>query len=139
MSSSDRALRRMIAQLPTMDATDFDYVIGSLEQEQRSRVLEMLKTLEGERYEAIALREVQAPFEPLPIPEDISPWLAARINGNPMAGEEVTDFFALTPKASSALREAVSELFKASHQASPAPSLLDRILKKWFNTAVINE
>jgi CHAD domain-containing protein len=130
MIETGRALRQLVARLPTLDSSDFDFVLDSLEKRQRARVLEMLKALEGERYESLVLREVQAPFERLAIPHEVSPWLAARINGNPVAGEEVTESFSLTTKASTALRLCVKDLFQQENQTRLAPSLVDRLLNR---------
>jgi hypothetical protein len=121
VADSERALRRMVVKLREMPPVHFDAVIDTLTPQQRARVVDLLQQLEGESVESQLRAEVRAPHEPLAVPPELSAWLVARINGNPTAGEEVSDVFEMTEHATRVLRECAAELAprpKRSHGPS---------------------
>lgn len=122
----DRELRKQIVRLRALSATDFDAVIDGLDQDQRHRVLTLLDELEG-KSEAADTNVLPASFEPVLLPSDISPWLAARVNGREDSGEESADPFVMTPHTLKALRRCAAAMVPQPTPKTPTPSLLDRL------------
>jgi hypothetical protein len=127
VAQSDRALRRMVGRLPTLSPGDFDAVLDALSLDQRNRVLELLKEFDDDT--DITSRDVAAfdRFETLVVPADLSPWLVARVNGNPRAGDEVTEIFSMTDHAAVTLRECAAEIEPQPARRFRTASLFSRL------------
>lgn len=125
-SQPDRPLRLMIARLGKLQPDDMDSILATLDDDQRSRAISLLAEFDGNaRIENDP--EAMPPFDEVFIPDGVSPWLAARINGHADSGEETTDRFSLTPHAQSALRRCAVALAPAPTAGPKSPSLLDRV------------
>jgi hypothetical protein len=130
VAASDRSLRQMVARMPSLSASDFDAVMDSLSAAQRSTVVDMLREFdEGERSATMLLSE-PLDYKPLVVPDDLSPWLAARVNGNPASGDEVVEQFSMTIHAVTALRECAAALVPQPEIRSGRPSLFDQLWQR---------
>jgi hypothetical protein len=122
----DRSLRLMVARLGKMRADDMDAVLDQLDEVQKSRILSLLGEFEGD--EGVKGNdETPILFDEIVIPDRISPWLAARVNGRADSGDETTDQFTLTPHAQAALRRCAAAMVPEVISKPRAPSLLDRM------------
>jgi hypothetical protein len=124
---SERMLRRAVAQLQTLPSTDFDAVLDTLDQNQRARVLTLLKGLQGQPASDMH-NDGPSPFEAVVLPSDISLWLVARINGSGEGGHETTDPFVMTEHAQMALRRCAAGLVLQPARGAYAPSLVSRLI-----------
>jgi hypothetical protein len=124
---SDRSLRLMVARLGKMRADDMDAVLDQFDEAQKSRILSLLGELDGEDNVRTS-DEAPISFDEITIPDRISPWLAARINGRADSGEETTDQFTLTPHAQATLRRCAAAMVPNVVAKLRPPSLLDRML-----------
>jgi hypothetical protein len=122
----DRSLRLMVARLGKMRGDDMEAVLDQLDETQKSRILSLLGEFDGD--EGVEANDnAPMPFDDIVIPDRISPWLAARINGRADSGEETTDRFMLTPYAQAALRRCAAAMVPQVAAKPPAPSLFDRM------------
>lgn len=133
---SDQALRRMVARMPSMAKADFEAIVEDLSDQQRAKVLALLKELEGSHVGGVAANELQLDHSPLIVPDNLSSWLAARVNGNPAAGDEVVEQFSMTPHAISELRACAAELVPQPETGTKRPSLLDQLFRRLMGDRV---
>ncbi|WP_296198648.1 hypothetical protein [Sphingorhabdus sp.] len=136
MERSDQALRRMVARMPSMAKADFDAIMEDLSDQQSVKVLALLKELEGSHVEDIAANELQPHHTPLIVPDNLSSWLVARVNGNPAAGDEVVEQFSMTQHAISELRVCAAELVPQPETGTKRPSLLDQLFRRFIGHRV---
>lgn len=127
---SDRALRRLVAEVAGAAPEDLQAILDELEPAQRERVLQLLRGYAGAP-DAGAMTAGSATLRR--VVDGASPWLAARLEaagapartaprrpggpGSPPLTTAVVDF-AMTPHALEALRRAATAL----PQLSDAPS-----------------
>jgi hypothetical protein len=109
-----------------MQPSDFDSIMAALSDSQRAKVVGLLQELDNNPANE-ALADNSTDYKPLVVPENLSAWLVARVNGNPAAGDEVVEQFAMTATATAALRDCAAELTPQPEQMFPRPSLLDRL------------
>jgi hypothetical protein len=132
---ADRALRKAVLRLKMLPVQDFDAVIAGLGDGHRNRTLALLAELEGEDESAQAAQfakvQVEANFEPVLLPDDLSPWLKARVNGKGEDGEESADQFDITRHAHLALRRCAAELVPQPEKPVTRISLFDRLWEKF--------
>lgn len=131
MAHSDHALRRMVARLPTMSKVDFDSIMQALSGGQRAKVIMLLEQLEGENVRPVDFGELHLVHAPLVVPDNLSSWLVARVNGNPAAGDEVAEQFSMTAHATAALRLCAAELVPQPQTKSSRPSLLEQLWQRF--------
>ncbi len=120
----DRELRRTIVQLRALPDTDFDSIVGELDDSQRSHVLGLLADFDGVNATETAPQMVA---DPVMLPPELSPWLAARVNGRGDSGDETADPFMIAPHAQTALRRCAAAMMPQPQAKPPRPSLLERI------------
>jgi hypothetical protein len=137
VTQSDRALRKMVRKLLAMPQDDFDFVMESLDEQQKSNVLSVIEDIKTEDGRAAHLHAAEVPFAAFLMPAELSAWLATRLNGNPRAGDEVVDSFAMTPGAFAALRECANALPLQSTEIPPSPSLFSRLLSHFDRKASV--
>jgi hypothetical protein len=123
---SDRSLRLMVTRLGKMRGDDMEAVLNQLDEAQKSRILSLLGEFEGGEG-AEANINAPVPFDDIVIPDRISPWLAARINGRADSGEETVDQFIVTPHAQKALRRCAAAMAPQVVAKRRKPSLFDRM------------
>jgi hypothetical protein len=129
VAPSDHNLRQMVARLPSMTTADFDAVMDSLSGAQRTAVIAMLREFD-EGDVVASMRSGGIPdYQPVLVPENLSPWLAARVNGNPESGDEVVDQFTITTQAAAALRACAAEMVPQPERFS-RPSLFDHVWQR---------
>jgi hypothetical protein len=119
---NETALRRMVAQMPTMAESDFDSILAELNPSQRQRVVGMLADFQPSEVRD----EAEADFLPVLVPPDLSPWLVARVNGLADSGEETMDHFTITPHSARILRECAATMMPQPSGRVPSHSLLVR-------------
>jgi hypothetical protein len=121
---SDRALRRLVAELATVAPEDVQAILAGLEESQRETVEALLAGYQGEP-EVVVPLPVWTPPATARI-EGLSPWLEARLHGLPDTE------FAMTAAATQALNACAAGLQpEAPVEAPPAPRArpwLDRLL-----------
>lgn len=122
-SQDDQDLRRMVLRLRDLASSDFDAVMDALNPHQKEVVFDLLQALDP------------APDRSLPVPDvhiplNVSAWLAARINGRGLHGEESADQFVLTPRAHLQLRQSSKALMSVCEDRKPSVSLLDCLWRK---------
>jgi hypothetical protein len=127
---SDHALRRMVAKIPLMSRLDFDFIMDGFSELHRAKILILLKELEGENVDASDLSELQLNHTPLLVPDNLSPWLVARVNGNPAAGDVVVEQFSMTAYATATLRKCATELVPQPKTKSARPSLFSKLWRR---------
>jgi hypothetical protein len=123
---ANRMLRRAVVRLQSLPRDDFDAVLDTLDQGQRSRVLALLDGLQGRSMPDVPT-DASKPFDAVVLPPDISPWLVARINGSGDAGDETADQFVMTEHAHKALRRCAASLLPQPVPVTPTPSLASRL------------
>jgi hypothetical protein len=128
MTRSDRTLKKMVRKLLTMEQTDFESIMESLNEEQHLSVLRVIEEIKTEESQAPHIYSEEIPFSAFLMPSELSPWLATRLNGNPHAGDEVVDNFSITVGSLNALRECANILPHKSLETLPSPSLFSRLL-----------
>ena len=133
---SDQVLRRMVARMPSMAKADFDAIMEVLSDQQSVRVLALLRELEGGYVEGITANQLQQDHTPLIVPDNLSSWLVARVNGNPAAGDEVVEQFSMTQHAISELRVCAAELVPQPKTGTKRPSLLDQLFRRFIGHRV---
>jgi hypothetical protein len=89
-----------------------------------------LEELENGQSEVGASGDLKVNHMPLVVPENLSPWLVARVNGNPGAGDEVVEQFSMTAHATAALRLCAAELVPQPPAKSTRPSLFDKLWQR---------
>jgi len=112
--------------MPSMAKADFAAILETLSDEQRAKVLVLLEELEGGIPD-----ELQLNHSPLIVPDNLSPWLVARVNGSPAAGDEVVEQFSMTPHATAALRACAAELVPQPAVETRRPSLIDQLFSRF--------
>lgn len=122
----DRSLRLLVARLGKMRGEDMEAILDQLDETQKSRILSLLGEFDGDQ-DVEANDNAPLPFDEIVIPDHISPWLAARINGRADSGEETTDRFILTQHAQAALRRCAAEMVPQVSEKRRMPSLFDRM------------
>lgn len=124
----DRRLRRAIARLQGLAPTDFDAVLDMLDPDQRSRVVSLLAGMQ--KFEVLDMVEPRAvsPEGRLVLPDDLAPWLAARIGegGDSDGGQQ----FSITGDARSALRRCAASLLPQPAPEPPPVSLASLVMTK---------
>lgn len=124
----DRRLRLAIARLQRLDPADFDAVLGILNAEQRSRVVSLLAGMQ--KFEVMGAVEptTASPDGMLVLPDDLAPWLAARIgeDGDGEGGQP----FSMTRHARAALRRCAASLLPQPTPAPPPVSLASLVMAK---------
>jgi hypothetical protein len=123
----DRSLRRMVAQLKRLPDPDFGDIIDRLDDRQKARVLALVSDFDGRTDAEAEPAPSSAMIANVVIPEQISPWLAARINGRADSGEETADPFTLTPAAQAALRRCAATMVPPRPDQRRSPSLVSRL------------
>ncbi len=123
----DRMLRRAVVRLQTLPREDFDAVLETLDQAQRTRVLTLLSDLHGQPACETSLEASQS-FEAVVLPPNLSGWLVARINGHGDGGDETADQFVMTEHAHKALRRCAADLLPQPARVLPKPSLASRLV-----------
>jgi hypothetical protein len=114
-----------------MSKGDFDAIMDTLSDDQRGKVIALLEELEeGGRSEVGSAGEPKLDHSPLLVPDKLSPWLVARVNGNPAAGDEVVEQFSMTTQATVALRLCAAELVPQPQTKSARPSLFERLWQR---------
>lgn len=126
MGRSDRALRRMVSRLPSMKKADFDAIMKTLSDEHRAKVIILLEELEGSQSKVDALDETTLRNPLITVPDNLSPWLVARVNGNPAAAAEMIEQFSMTAHAQASLRLCAAELVPQPTK-SARPSLFGQL------------
>ena len=119
----------MVSRLPSMRKTDFDAIMESLSNDQRNRIIFLLNELEGSVVD-IDHSSLHDTYAPVTIPSSLSPWLIARINGNPAVGDEVVEQFCMTEHASNTLRSCAAELLPQPKVKSARPSLFSQVWQR---------
>lgn len=124
----DRRLRRAIARLQRLDPVDFDAVLAMLDADERSRVVSLLAGMQ--KFEVLDTPEPNVPSLAgrLVLPDDLAPWLAARIGegGDGDGGQP----FAMTRDARSALRRCATSLLPQPAPEPPPVSLASLVMTK---------
>lgn len=120
---SDRALRRLVAELATVAPDDVQAILAGLEESQRETVEALLASYQGEP-EVVVTPPVWTSPASSKI-EGLSPWLETRLNGPDME-------FAMTPAARQALNACAADLQPEAPVETPplakARPWLDRLL-----------
>lgn len=107
---SDRAFRRLVAELAQVAPSDVQGVLDHLDPAHRDEVRALLAAYEGEPVEVSDIPPAEV-AEPL----GLSSWLEARARS---AGADPT--FAMTATASAALRDCIPALSDGSRPVSPS-------------------
>lgn len=126
----DRSLRLMVAKLRRLPDSDFRAIVDQLDDDQRMRVMTLVDDFDGRPELEVKPPANLAMTDNVIIPDKISPWLAARINGRADSGEETDDQFMLTSHAQAALRRCAASLVPDAPVPPRAPSLASRIWKR---------
>jgi hypothetical protein len=103
--------------------------MDSLSGAQRTTVIAMLREFDEGDVVTTTLSGGVSNYQPVLIPENLSPWLAARVNGNPASGDEVVDQFTMTKQATNALRACAADLVPQPKRSS-RPSLFDHVWQR---------
>jgi hypothetical protein len=126
VNQPDRSLRLTVARLAKYGDADVRAILDRLDESEKSRILALLAELDGDAAPG-ADQSAEPAFDDVVIPERISPWLAARINGRVDSGEETADPFSLTQHAQSALRRCAAAMADVPVTLPKPASLLDRL------------
>lgn len=126
---ADKALRRAVVKLQALPVHDFEAVVDSLDDRQRGRILDLLDQLNGAQPDAPLASGTTADAV-LKLPDDLSSWLVARVNGREDCGEESADPFTIAPHAQAALRRCATKMVPQPLSKPSSPSLLDRVLSR---------
>ena len=126
----DRRLRLAIARLQRLDPADFDAVLGILNAEQRSRVVSLLAGMQ--KFEVMSAVEptTASPDGMLVLPDDLAPWLAARIDEGEDGDGGSGQPFSMTRHARAALRRCAASLLPQPTPAPPPVSLASLVMAK---------
>jgi hypothetical protein len=129
---SDRLLRHMVARLVKMQPDDMESILSQLNEEQKSRILALLKEFEGS---SRLQNKIDAPARvdsgTIIIPDHVSPWLADRMRGHSVHEEHAGGAFAITPHAQASLRRCAEIGVPLVATAQHSPSLLERLWGKF--------
>ncbi|HZZ34905.1 MAG TPA: hypothetical protein VFE03_04210 [Caulobacteraceae bacterium] len=121
----DRALRRIVAELATLEESDREAVLEDLDHGRRRAIRALLDEYAGEPA-AAAMVDKARPS----IPEGLSPWLAIRIDAPTVergggqgehAGLEPAFEFEMSPTALKALRASAAEACRPASWAGTTP------------------
>ena len=126
----DRRLRRAVARLQGLAPVDFDAVLGMLDSDQRNRVVSLLAGML--KFEVLDTAEPAAasPEDRLVLPDDLAPWLAARVGEGGDGGGNGGQPFAMTRNARSALRRCAASLLPQPAPEPPLVSLASLVMTK---------
>lgn len=127
---AERELKRMMVKLRALPQADFDAVLASLTEDQRKRILALLKDLEGKagRAAAASTLDSSTSHAGLALDPALSPWLVARIERSPTESETGSGP-GITMHAWQALRMcAVATAPQPQNVASPRKSLVGHLL-----------
>jgi len=102
-SASDRALRRLVAELAGASNEDLQEILSALEPGERRSVEDYLASYVGAGGSTPPSIETSRPPLDLSKITGLSPWLAARLRDTPAADADIPEF-AMTPTALEALR-----------------------------------
>lgn len=127
-SRSDRELRRSLLKLRSLPPDDFEAVLDSFDESQRKRVLTLLAELDGAVDEPSAAKTL-AGYDQVLLPEDLSPWLAARIHGKKDSADDAADSVSITEHAQAALRRCAAALVPQPPKTPKTPSLVERVMR----------
>jgi hypothetical protein len=122
----DYSLRRALVRLSKLPEADFDAILATLEDDQRSRALHLLANLDGKAQLESEI-EIVSDYQAVALPEGLSPWLIARINGYGEDGLESADQFVLTPHAQKTLHRLAVASAPQPERPKRNPSLFGRI------------
>ena len=119
LPSSERSLRRLVAQLAAAAPDDIEAVLAELDDDQRARIHELLKSYEGQGASPASPRPSTTTLST----EGLSGWLALRVRDLGSASHG-----GLTAAAAQALREvAGAASFKRDAPSSAPRSWLSRL------------
>lgn len=126
MANTERALRRMIAELAEMPAHACRTVLNQLDEAQSDRVRELLAEYRGQG-EPVAGADLEAQD----LPQDLSPWLAELLGASATDANALQDDRPLTRSTKDALRACAAELGSNSgRSAEPQPSFWQVVAKR---------
>jgi hypothetical protein len=123
---SDRALRRLVAELARAHPDDVAAVLAELEPTPRERVQALIGAYLGQAppEQVVETLEPQAAEAADALGLGLSPWLARRVRGEEAPdGGRSADASRMTQTAQSALRAAAEELAPAHAASGPLPPL----------------
>jgi hypothetical protein len=138
MLKDDRELRRLVSQLPDLHREDFDFIMDSLSFEQREITLSLLAEFDGIGTNDPSPASVAEHLDKIAIPETISPWLAARINGNEASDAKSAEKFSITDQALATLRSCAVDLVEQPVEVIGKPSLITIAWRKLFRRKARN-
>ena len=105
MANTERALRKMIAELAEMPACTCRTVLNQLDEAQSDRVQALLDEYRGQNEPVVAVA-----FEVQDLPPDLSPWLAELLGASATDANALQDDRPLTRSTKDALRACAAEL-----------------------------